>query len=955
MASFTGSYTSESKFDGAQSLGAQESEGPKPSNSFAKKLDTLLVPMRESGGFSSANALSNRNISARATLLAGSSNKLDPSAGSWSKRSHDRGSRSGSKRSHASGSSQTGERWENLRGSRTSDYLMEGSFGVSSFYSEMFGNGSQNVEANTSSRVLQQNSSANELDYWYQNSNLGLQPSENPGIEASQASKYWRSSTIKLKSQQTFNKFLSEAFKFSMTTSLDPAVGPQRQAVQHLVSRPWFDGMMGFVVSVNAVCLAAETEVNDPGSQSFFRLSDLVFLSIFSFELVLRVFAYGLGCLRTPVMMLDAIIVLTGWVTEIIIPLVLSSEPHVDLDVLQTLKVLRVLRAVRVLRMLTMFRDLWLVVQSFFLCLRPLVWTVVFIMIIIFLFAMFAIELIGRGFEEDTLKDNKKLEDAVFGFRSTVPAMVSLFRIMTLDTWHKLVLPLFAAAPWTYLFFLVYIAVSALALMNLVTAIVVDTATQGTAKEEEFQRRVFDNQVQRMSEEIKEMFFLMDADGAGSIDQQEFIEYGLEIKMIQDFCDVFDLDEESAVILFKVMCSGIEVEEQDGEKPEYALDMKALLQGMMKLQRITQDQNTVALVRASRTDQERYNHLKHAFSQGGDVNKLRGSVQGRLEQMDSNIQGLLHRLIPLHGNLKKLCTEFGVQMPTYNLHGGNAVSRQVSEMVPTDVSHRGSAMPFGAQGSVPIGAQVSVGGQAIPCGGSISISSQGLDNRNQKSIFGGKATDQSAMGPTKSGLGGLGSSWRNKLTGSAAAGSSTGLSGKSRSFLTSSFGTNITSSTGPQVGETDQDRHQHQTETQSTISSWCGSEMQRVATERSTDVRRKSVDEELQTINRTVDCGVKELRRLITSHLNEMELKQTSGAVNSYPIDQVCEKLSLPAPILELFESEGIREMHELAVLPQDIIHQFLERPEAMELTFGQRGRLLLELSGIRHGCDVYL
>jgi hypothetical protein len=47
--------------------------------------------------------------------------------------------------------------------------------------------------------------------------------------------------------------------------------------------------------------------------------------------------------------------------------------------------------------MLTMFQDLWYVVQMFFFSMRPLMWTVLFILIIIFLFAMFSIVLIGRS------------------------------------------------------------------------------------------------------------------------------------------------------------------------------------------------------------------------------------------------------------------------------------------------------------------------------------------------------------------------------------------------------------------------------------------------------------------------------------------------------------------------------------------------------------------------------
>lgn len=712
------------------------------------------------------------------------------------------------------------------------------------------------------------------------------------------------------KSEMTFGKGLTKQMtlghlmSFAYQAWTEPT-NPYRQAAQNFVNQPWFDGVMGFAVAVNALCLAAETEVpQNLDTQSFFRTSDLVFLAIFTFEFLLRIFAYGLGCLRAPVMALDAVIVLAGWVTEIIIPIVLSSEPDVDLDVLQTLKVLRVLRAVRVLRMLTMFKDLWLVVQSFFLCLRPLVWTVMFILIIIFLFAMFAVELIGRGFDDQDLAKKPTLRVASQAFTSTVPAMVSLFQIMTLDTWHKLVLPIFNEAPWTYLFFLVYIAVSALALMNLVTAIVVDTATQGTAKEEEFQRRAFDAQVQKMTEEIKEMFFLMDADGAGSIDEQEFIDYGLEIKMIQDFCDTFDLEDESAVLLFKVMLNQDDDERADDEEVN-ALDMKALLQGMMKLHRITQDQNAVALIRAARTDKDRFNHLKHAFTkQSGDASKLRGSLQGRLEQMDQQMQKLSREASGLHFNLKKFCKQVGVEAPSLiKSAGGMGVSRQVSRVSGAHDEHTASA---------------------------------GLGMFNVRSGL-------SACEPTASG--GLGMfKARSAAKGAEASRLQPPLQPQQK--INSSPST-LAVPSHQQHNPSPSLAASHDDAGNESMSSWCGSEI--------VDGEGYScLDLELRNINRTVEVGVKELRQMVASHLEHQE-QAPENAPDYYPVQKLCKKLELPVTIQNLFDSEGFQQAQELAVLPAEQMLQLLQRPEVAELTFGQLGRLLLELSGLRLGREVFL
>ena len=76
--------------------------------------------------------------------------------------------------------------------------------------------------------------------------------------------------------------------------------------------------------------------------------------------------------------------------------------------------------------MLTMFSDLWSNVQMFLHSLLPLFWMMVFILSIIFIFAMFTIVLIGRssgGSEEYRISAQ--------AFETTMPAMVSLLQIMT--------------------------------------------------------------------------------------------------------------------------------------------------------------------------------------------------------------------------------------------------------------------------------------------------------------------------------------------------------------------------------------------------------------------------------------------------------------------------------------------------------------------------------------------
>ena len=65
-------------------------------------------------------------------------------------------------------------------------------------------------------------------------------------------------------------------------------------------------------------------------------------------------------------------------------------------------------------------------------------------------------------------------------FKTTVPAMLSLLQVMTLDEWVNLLGPLFDDRPWTYGFFIIYISISGFAMMNMVTATVLEVGHEGT-------------------------------------------------------------------------------------------------------------------------------------------------------------------------------------------------------------------------------------------------------------------------------------------------------------------------------------------------------------------------------------------------------------------------------------------------------------------------------------------
>lgn len=444
-----------------------------------------------------------------------------------------------------------------------------------------------------------------------------------------------------------------------------------RLATQILVSSTKFDALMGFVVVVNAMFLAVENEIpqNEDSVVRVFTIADAIFLAIFTIELISRIFAFGFACIRnSSAMMLDVVIVATGWLTEVIVPLTTGAFA-VDMKVLQALKVLRVLRAVRVLRLMTMFRDLWLVVQAFFLCLKPLVWTVLFILIIIFIFAMFSVELIGNGIRLE-FEEGSPVVKSAERFVSTIPALVALFQMMTLDSWHRLVSPLFNAAPWTYFFFLTYIAVSALCLMNLITAVVIDSAMRSMEEEEDFQRRLFDQQVEQLSADLHSMFEAIDEDGVGEISMELFVKNAMKARPVLDVCEIMQFEGPDLPVLFHGLlfaapqvsdgAESIATMPKD-EKARKTLEPSGLIHGMMIMQRIAQDKSAVALIRAGRSPAERLHYLKqHVTDADKDSGKAGHSLESTIQAMNTSLDKFITALTTMHTTAIKISKHFGI-------------------------------------------------------------------------------------------------------------------------------------------------------------------------------------------------------------------------------------------------------------------------------------------------------
>jgi len=139
---------------------------------------------------------------------------------------------------------------------------------------------------------------------------------------------------------------------------------------------------------------------------------------------------------------------------------------------------LQILRLFRLLRLARIFKELGVLIQSFIMSLKALLWIVVLAGIWYFLCACVATVFIGRKEWLPNTKgdgvDKETIAELRARFQTIWLSMFALFEVMTLEGWTDYVRPMLASRLDMVIFFLFFIFVSSFFLLNLVTAVVVD-------------------------------------------------------------------------------------------------------------------------------------------------------------------------------------------------------------------------------------------------------------------------------------------------------------------------------------------------------------------------------------------------------------------------------------------------------------------------------------------------
>jgi len=318
-----------------------------------------------------------------------------------------------------------------------------------------------------------------------------------------------------------------------------------------------FDWVMNTAIFLNCICMGMEADRDKYSKevQSLLSISEDFFLALFTVELVLSGIVFGKAFLQTAWGSFDMFIVAVGLTAKVIFPLLqLPSE----LKIVLSFRILRLLRIARAIRMVPQFRILWMLVRGLWSAMQTLLWAAVLMVAVIYTFAIVAVEVIYSmhvdSFVED--QDPNMPPELLFSLFGTVPrSMLTLLQITTQDSWAIFVRPLVIRHWYLILYFAPFIGVMIMAVMNLVTAIIVETSMQSAKADRDAERKYQMKTAAKTLAEVEKAILSADQDGSGDVTKQEMlhaytsdsvvrlkVDSVIDVTELMDLFDIFDDD-----------------------------------------------------------------------------------------------------------------------------------------------------------------------------------------------------------------------------------------------------------------------------------------------------------------------------------------------------------------------------------------------------------------------------
>lgn len=291
-------------------------------------------------------------------------------------------------------------------------------------------------------------------------------------------------------------------------------LGRHRMRAYWVLQHKVFDFAIGCVILINCITIGIELswpdQENPPTEIAAF---EHVFLVIYIGELALRFFVMHLACLEDNWVRFDLFLVFSGvleqWVMKVVFKLMDGGLDSSNLEILMVLRIMRLFRLARTVRLVIKFREMWILVRGILDSGGMMVYTFLLLVVMLFVFGCAGREIVGKGSLSNSAEVEPHIQELLERYFSSVPiTMLTLVQFVCLDSIGAIYEPLIKADsnPLLALYFLVTILVIGIVLMNLITAVIVNTAIEKAMEDKAIIAQTKAKKRKKLVKELREMF-----------------------------------------------------------------------------------------------------------------------------------------------------------------------------------------------------------------------------------------------------------------------------------------------------------------------------------------------------------------------------------------------------------------------------------------------------------------
>ena len=223
-------------------------------------------------------------------------------------------------------------------------------------------------------------------------------------------------------------------------------------------SRIFRSAVLG-VILLNAVILGLETS---PVIKSYagdaLDVLDKICIGFFVVELIMRLCAYRIKFFKSGWNIFDLLIVICSLITTI--------------DAISSMRVIRLFRELRTIRLISGLKTMQIIVNAIVKSLPSLAYTACLMLILYYVYAVIGVDLYGKSNPVE--------------FGSIFSTMITLFQLMTFDGWATdLMRPMMELHPYCWMYFVSFVILSAILMLNIVVGIAVNFVSDSYASKRE--------------------------------------------------------------------------------------------------------------------------------------------------------------------------------------------------------------------------------------------------------------------------------------------------------------------------------------------------------------------------------------------------------------------------------------------------------------------------------------